>query len=484
MIIISDHMDPDVDFYVPPGSDATEALSEALQLGNVYGVAHIVVRGRLYLYANGNTLFTLEQTKHYVFEGDGLGEIYYVNPNNVQNPGPVFSVGSITSTQMKYIGDVAPVIDPQFAAYSTGGWMIAFKSLRLVNQTSQRWFIITGFAGMHSLMMYFDSVEFLASIWINETTEVVVYNCYVNGNELLFDSQSRELVVFGSRFEQNGVLAMSARGWSVVGCVFIGKNSYLNPGNDGNDGSVVGCVFDGATLITQGAANLKVVACQFQNVTFSGYQGSAQITLGWNYVIVGCSFIQYPLSITNVYNGHTVVVAMNNFDYGSNLVIGVCDDGYLDSLIIMGNIFTSQNYNSSLIFITGDPQYQGSSNTINFTGQINMLQIAFNTFTNSSNKEGVTIGIYATSNQRLHAQAYINMGISAKYVYVSFNYFKNNEGLHNNGSGQPLGVMSIQQLGSSMPTVNYLMFYFNVNEGNPMYIPSSQSYTSQFNIGM
>lgn len=150
-------------------------------------------------------------------------------------------------------------------------------------------------------------------------------------------------MVFGSRFEQNGVLAMSARGWSVVGCVFIGKNSYLNPGNDGNDGSVVGCVFDGATLITQGAANLKVVACQFQNVTFSGYQGSAQITLGWNYVIVGCSFIQYPLSITNVYNGHTVVVAMNNFDYGSNLVIGVCDDGYLDSLIIMGNIFTSQN---------------------------------------------------------------------------------------------------------------------------------------------
>jgi len=121
MIIISDHMDPDVDFYVLPGSDATEALSEALQLGNVYGVAHIVVRGRLYLYANGNTLFTLEQTKHYVFEGDRLGEIYYVNPNNVQNPGPVFSVGSITSTQMKYIGDVAPVIDPQFAAYSTGG---------------------------------------------------------------------------------------------------------------------------------------------------------------------------------------------------------------------------------------------------------------------------------------------------------------------------------------------------------------------------
>ncbi|BBG24899.1 hypothetical protein IC006_2233 [Sulfuracidifex tepidarius] len=484
MIVVSDHMDPDVDFYVPPGSDATDVLNEALQLGNIYGVAHIMIRGRLYLYANGNTLFSLEQSKHYLFEGDGLGELYYVNPNNAQNPGPVFAVASIATSQMQEIGDTAPVVGKQFAAYSTNGWMVAFKNLRLLNQTSQRWFIITGFSGMHSLMMYFDGVEFFSGIWINETTEVVVYNCYANGAELLFDSQSRELTVFGSRFEHNAVLAMSARGWSVVGCVFVGKGSYLNPGNDGNDGSVVACVFDGATLITQGATNLKIVASQFQNVTFSGYQGTVQLTLGWNYVIVGCSFVQFPLSITNVYNGHTIVIAMNNFDYGSYAEIGVCDSGYVDSIVIMGNIFSSQPYNSSLIFFTGSPQYRSTSNAIYFTGTINMLQIAFNTFINAANRSGATLGIKAAENENLHGQGYINLGISVKYAYISFNYFKNNQGLHDNGTGKPLGVFYMQQLGSSMPTVSYLMFYFNVNEDNPLYIPSSQSYISQFNIGM
>jgi len=31
-IIISDHLDPDVDFYVPPGTDSTQAFQEAICL--------------------------------------------------------------------------------------------------------------------------------------------------------------------------------------------------------------------------------------------------------------------------------------------------------------------------------------------------------------------------------------------------------------------------------------------------------------------
>jgi len=51
-IIISDHPDPDVDFYVPPGTDSTQAFQEAMLLSKVYGVAHLLVRGRLYIYAS------------------------------------------------------------------------------------------------------------------------------------------------------------------------------------------------------------------------------------------------------------------------------------------------------------------------------------------------------------------------------------------------------------------------------------------------
>ncbi|NON62044.1 hypothetical protein HLB03_04900, partial [Acidianus sp. DSM 29099] len=81
-INISDHMDDDVDFYVPPGTDGTQAFLDALMIGNIYGVAHIIIRGRIYFYATENTI-TLEQSKHYIIEGDGLGEIVYVNPNRV-----------------------------------------------------------------------------------------------------------------------------------------------------------------------------------------------------------------------------------------------------------------------------------------------------------------------------------------------------------------------------------------------------------------
>jgi hypothetical protein len=137
-------------------------------------------------------------------------------------------------------------------------------------------------------------------------------------------------MAIGCRFENNASLAISPRGWTVVGCVFVGTNvTYLNPGNDGNNGSVVGCVFDGSTIVTQGADNLKIVASQFQNVTFSG--GSVQLNSGINYGIVGCSFYGYNVVISDLYRGHSVFVAFNNFDAGSNLVVLVRDNYTLDS---------------------------------------------------------------------------------------------------------------------------------------------------------
>ncbi|WP_029163846.1 hypothetical protein [Saccharolobus islandicus] len=480
-IIISDHMDPDVDFYVPPGSDATQALQEALQLSLVYGVAHIIIRGRLYVYASSQVTLLLDQSLHYIFEGDGLGEIIYVNPNNLSNVPPLVAIGSISTVEMQYITNNNGVANKQEAAYSTWGWIIAFKNMRLINLTPQRWLIITGMPyHMHSIMFYFDSVQFFANIWLNQTGTVLLYNCYANNAELLFDTQSRELMAIGCRFENGSNLAISPRGWTVVGCVFVGTNiTYLNPGIDGNNGSVVGCVFDGATIVTQGADNLKIVATQFQNVTFNG--GSVQLTQGINYGIVGCSFVNYNVVISDLYRGHTIFIAFNNFDDGSNLVILIRDNYVVDSITILGNLFSSIPTHNSFIFIAGSPS---PGQSLQLSGTVNMLYVAFNTFINSSHTSGAAYGYELANNYRIHAFAYINVAISIIYAYIAFNYFQQNYGLYNNSTGKPIGFFSLQQLTTNVKTVQNLFFYFNVNENNPMYIPSSQAYTAQFNIGI
>ena len=480
-IIVSDHMDSDVDFYVPPGSDATQVLQEALQLALVYGVAHIIIRGRLYVYASSQVPLLLDQSLHYIFEGDGLGEIVYVNPNGVSNVPPLIAISSIATAQMHYVTSNNAVVSVQEAGYSAWGWIIGFKNLRLVNITSQRWLIITGMPyHMHSIMFYFDTVQFFANIWLNQTATVLLYNCYVNNSELLFDTQSREVMAIGCRFENNASLAISPRGWTVVGCVFVGtKVTYLNPGIDGNNGSVVGCVFDGSTIVTQGADNLKIVASQFQNVTFSG--GSVQLNSGINYGIVGCSFYGYNVVISDLYRGHSVFVAFNNFDAGSNLVVLVRDNYTLDSVVILGNIFSSDPTHSSLIFISGSPI---PGQTLQLTGVAKMLYIAFNTFINASHTYGPVYGYELANNYRIHGLAYINLGVNVIYAYIAFNYFQENYGLKDNSTRQPLGFFSLQQITINVKPVQNLFFYFNVNENNPMYIPSSQTYASQFNIGI
>jgi len=481
-IVISDHMDEDVDFYVPPGTDATQAILDAIQLARVYGVAHIVIRGRLYVYATANTSFLLDQSLHYVFEGDGLAEIVYVNPNNITNPSTMIAVGSIATQEMNKATTNASVTG--VLKYSTYGWVVAFRNLRLVNKTSQRWLMITGFPyNMHSTMFYFEGVEFFASIWLNQTTDVLVYNCYVNNNELLFDTQSRELVVMGSRFENNAGLAISPRGWAVIGCTFVSSETYLNPGVDGNNGSVIGCIFDYGRLITQGADNLRVVASQFQNVSFTGNGGYVQLVGGINYAIVGCAFeSHWNVQISDLYRGNSVFVAFNTFDFGTNLSIQVRDGYHVDSIVIIGNIFASWNYNSSLIFITGNPG-PGSTTTL-LTGSFKMLYLAFNTFINASGTKGATYGFQIPNGPRIHGIAYVNIALNGTYAYIAFNYFQNAQGLFDNSTGQQLGFFSLQQPTTNVNGITNLFFYFNVNENNPIYIPSTQHYTSAFNMGI
>ncbi|WP_338602525.1 hypothetical protein V6M85_02395 [Sulfolobus tengchongensis] len=482
-IVISDHMDQDVDFYVPPGSDATQELQEAIQLSRIYGVAHIIIRGRLYVYAAASPTLVLDQSLHYIFEGDGLGEIVYVNPNNLSNVPAMITINSIATYEMQYITSNNAVVNTQEASYSTWGWIIAFKNMRLINVTPQRWLIVTSFPNhMHSTMFYFDAVQFFASAWFNQSATILVFNCYVNNAELLFDTQSRELMVIGSRFENGSNLAISPRGWTVVGCVFVGTNvTYLNPGTDGNNGTVVGCVFDGASIVTQGADNLKLVACQFQNVTFSGIGGKIQLVGGINYGIVGCSFESgYNVIISDLYRGHTVFIAFNNFDFGSSLVVLVRDNYHVDSIIILGNLFSSQPTHGSVIFISGN----STSSTLALSGTVKMLYIAFNTFINSAQTSGAIYGYQLSSSLRIHALAYINVAINVTYAYIAFNYFQYNYGLRDNSTGQPIGFFSLQQLTSNVNTITNLFFYFNVNENNPMYIPSSQTYSAQFNIGI
>jgi hypothetical protein len=85
---------------------------------------------------------------------------------------------------------------------------------------------------------------------------------------------------------------------------------------------------------------------------------------------------------------------------------------------------------------------------------------------------------------RIHGLAYINLGVNVIYAYIAFNYFQENYGLKDNSTGQPLGFFSLQQITINVKLVQHLFFYSNVNENDPMYIPSSQTYTAQFNIGI
>ncbi|BCU68098.1 hypothetical protein HS7_15350 [Sulfolobales archaeon HS-7] len=478
-VVVSDHMDEDVDFYVPPGADATDALNDALILSEIYGVAHIVIRGRLYVYASSNPTLTLDQSEHYVFEGDGLGEIVYVNPNGISNPASMISISPIATQEISYASSNASVTG--VLQYSTYGWIVAFRNLRLSNLTSQRWLIITSFPNkMHSTMFYFEGVQFFSSIWINETTLVLFYNCYVNNNEILIDSQSREAIVLGTRFENNGGLAISPRGYAVIGCTFVSSNTYLNPGVDGNNGSIIGCVFDYARLITQGANNLRVVASQFQNVTFSGNGGYVELTQGVDYAIVACTFESYQVTISDIYGGRSLFIAFNTFNFGSNVVVQIRDGYYIDSIVITGNVFISQPYHASLIFITGSPA-PGSS-TVQFTGKFKMLYATFNTFI--SGGKGPAYGVSVSSSQQVSGRAYITIALSGVYSYIAFNYFESNNGLYDFSNNEAIGFIAVEQLSSNITGISNLMIFFNVNEGNPQYLPSNQKYTSGFNIGV
>lgn len=452
MIVISDHMDPDVDFYVPPGADATEAFQEAYELSKIYGVVHLVIRGRLYIYAQqGVVPLYISQSLHYVIEGDGMAEIIYVNPNNVpaNEVNPVIAAGSDATVEMHYASKVNAEINPQIVSYSTWGWVFAMKNLRLVNLTPQRWFMVTGFPfHMHSTMFYFDSVEFFAGIWLNQTAMVVLNNCYVNNAELLFDTQSREVMAIGCRFDRNAVLAISPRGWTVVGCVFVGTQvTALNPGIDGNDGIVIGCIFDGTTIVTQGAIRLRIVGSTFENLTIPS-QGSIELTLATDYVIVACSFNNYNVIMKDLKLGDRVTVAFSTFT-SSNLVLLVEDGQKVNMITIIGNVFVN-----SPMFISGS----STGNSLKLSGTINVIYISFNTFImNNESSWNLRNGYVIEGNSP------INIALTVNYVYVVMNNFL----------GTVKNSFSLQQLNNNV-TIGEYFFYYNVNLGNIL-VPMNQN---------
>ena len=47
-----------------------------------------------------------------------------------------------------------------------------------------------------------------------------------------------------------------------------------------------------------------------------------------------------------------------------------------------------------------------------------------------------------------------------------------------------IGYMSLQQLNSNVKLITNLILTFNVNENNNAYLPSGQTYTAQFNVGI
>jgi len=109
-----------------------------------------------------------------------------------------------------------------------------------------------------------------------------------------------------------------------------------------------------------------------------------------------------------------------------------------------------------------------------------MLWIAFNTFITQG---GTVLPFYINNSQIVYAQGYINVALSGTYAFIAFNYFENNNGTVDQ-QGQVLGAFSLQQLTSNVTGIKNLLFYFNVNENNPVYLPSTQNYTAQFNVGI
>jgi hypothetical protein len=451
MIVISDHMDPDVDFYVPPGADATEAFQEAFELSKIYGVAHLVVRGRLYIYAQHRRApLLLSQSLHYVIEGDGMAEIIYVNPNKVppDEVKPVITTSADATIEMNYASKVNAEINPQIVSYSMWGWVFAMKNLRLVNLTPQ-WFMITGFPFYkHSTMFYFDSVEFFADFWFNQTTMVVMSNCYVNSAKVVFDTTSREVMVISCRFDRKALLAITPRGWTVVGCVFVGTNvTALNPAIDGNNGIVIGCIFDGTSIVTNGAFSLRIVASTFENLTIPS-QGSIELTRATDYVIVACSFNNYNVTMKDLKLGDRVTVAFSTFT-SSNLVLLVEDGQNVKMITIIGNVFVN-----SPMFISGS----STGNSIKLSGTINVIYISFNTFI-MNNESNWNLG----NGYVIEGNSPINIALTVNYVYVVMNNFL----------GTVKNSFSLQQLNNNV-TIGKYFFYYNVNLGNIL-VPMNQN---------
>jgi hypothetical protein len=330
------------------------------------------------------------------------------------------------------------------------GWVFAMKNLKLVNLTPQRWFMITGFPfHMHSTLFYFDSVEFFAGIWLNQTAMVVLNNCYVNNAELLFDTQSREMMAIGCRFDRNAVLAISPRGWTVVGCVFVGTNvTALNPGVDGNDGIVIGCIFDGTTIVTQGATRLRIVGSTFENLTIPS-QGSIELTLATDYVIVACSFNNYNVTMQDLKLGDRVTVAFSTFT-SSNLVLLVEDGQNVNMITIIGNVFVD-----SPIFISGSST---TGNSLKLSGTINVIYISFNTFV-MNNESNWNLG----NGYVIEGNSPINIALTVNYVYVVMNNFL----------GTVKNSFSLQQLNNNV-TIGEYFFYYNLNLGNIL-VPMNQN---------
>ncbi|MFP3260759.1 MAG: hypothetical protein RXQ22_07750, partial [Sulfolobus sp.] len=370
------------------------------------------------------------------------------------------------------------VVPTSIMEVSTFGWIIAFKNMRLVNLTSQQWFMVSG-QNNNNIMLtsfYFDSVQFFANIQLLYTGLVIFTNCYSNGSQLYLSTMSRDVVIMASRFEDTTLTSVSEHGWTFVGSVFVGL-AQVNI--TGSNGSIVGCVFDGTSLSGQNTQNVKIVASQFQNVSFF-VDVKVSFTQGSGYSIVANNFVGYSL-VLSLGQSSWAVVGFNTFTYSANLVVLAQDGTLVENVSIIGNNFHTVPSHNSFIFVSGwSPQGEPQ-----LTGTINVLYIAFNNFTNSAKRHPyIVLGYQVSSRLRVHGLAYINIAISVVTVFISFNYFANNNGLKSNGTGMVIGYMSLQQLNSNVQLITNLIITFNVNENNNAYLPPGQTYTAQFNVGI
>ena len=400
----------------------------------------------MYIYASDLLPITLEPSLHFIIEGDGLGEIIYVNTSNNGNIPPVFITGTEYSLiEMQTATSNNAVVQTSIMEVSTFGWIVAFKNMRLVNLTSQQWFMVSGQDNNNIMLtsFYFDSVQFFTNIQLLYTGLVIFTNCYSNGSQLYLSTMSRDVVIMASRFENTTLTSVSEHGWTFVGSVFVGL-AQVNI--TGSNGSIIGCVFDGASLGGQNAQNVKIVASQFQNVSFAVY-GKVSFTQGSGYSIVANNFIGYSL-VLSLGQSSWAVVGFNTFKYSANLVVLAQDGTVVENVSIVGNSFWTIPTHSSFIFVSGwSPQGEPQ-----LTGTINVLYIAFNNFTNSAGPPYIVLGYKVSSRLIVHGIAYINIAISVVTVFISFNYFANNNGL-SNGKEMVIGYMSLQQLNSNVQLI-------------------------------